>query len=423
MMTEEQQETRQIEYTPIYERIRYSKARAIFEVGGARSSKSYSVAQFLIEKFTSVKGCRIGVCRKTFPALRMTAIDVMITLLKDYGYYRDAWHNKSYNYIDFPSMDSRIQFFSMGMGEDGRERIKSTAFNYIHIEEANELNWDDYIYLDSRLSAPSQSGEINKLIGTLNPTDENCWIAPGRDGEEKHLIPGPDVDINHSTYKDNPFLEQEYVDRLESYKTQDPYYYKVLVKGEWGHLENIIYTNWEEVEDLPKEWKYWGYGLDFGYENPMALVKCMVTESSGIPEVWIDEILYQTHLTNADMIERLSHFERADIHSDNAPDKVEEVRRAGYNIYPTKKYQGSVKDGIDAVLRMKLKITSRSVNTLKEIRGYRRKEDKDGRVLEEPIEINDHAMDAIRYFVKGQAERFGYATASPIRKSPRAHRY
>ena len=79
------------------------------------------------------------------------------------------------------------------------------------------------------------------------------------------------------------------------------------------------------------------------------------------------------------------------------PERIEEIRRAGFNAEPCMKGANSVKNGIDKIKQHSLYITKRSVDVLKEIKSYKWKEDKDGRVLDEPLKFNDHAMDALRY--------------------------
>ncbi len=51
------------------------------------------------------------------------------------------------------------------------------------------------------------------------------------------------------------------------------------------------------------------------------------------------------------------------------------------------------------VKSMPLFITRRSTNIIKEIKSYKWKTDKDGKVLDEPVKFNDDAMDAMRYAI------------------------
>src|SRR3989304_5593044 len=89
--------TKTILYTNIFERNKNSKAFVILNVGGARSSKSYSICQLFISKMVTETGKKFGICRKTFPALRMTAMLLFFDLVKEYGIYDESKHNKTFN--------------------------------------------------------------------------------------------------------------------------------------------------------------------------------------------------------------------------------------------------------------------------------------------------------------------------------------
>jgi len=390
--------------TVVFDKTRKSKAKTVVNVGGAGSSKSHSVAQLIVAKALSEKGKVIGVCRKTFPSLRMTAMQMILDLLKKYGVYEKGSHHQTNHTYHFRN-GSYIQFFSMGEDKEDKEKIKSANFNYIWMEEANQFTYDDYLILKMRLRNPTVEGEPNQLYITLNPVDEGCWV-----NQKLCLVPSGEVEVIHSTYKDNPFLDREYIQLLENLINEDMNYYRVYVLGEWGRLDNLIYTNWEVVDDMPSEYEAMCYGLDFGYSQPMALIKVAVNEQ----KFFLDECFYEVHKTNADLIEKLSHLERGDIYADSSePDRIEEICKAGYVCYPAKK---DVKLGIDLCKRQKLYVTKRSVGLIEELKGYQWKEDKDGHVLDEPVKYKDHACDAFRYGIFGIVERFGFATARPGRR-------
>ena len=160
-----------IEFTNIFARNRASKAKVIINVGGARSSKSYSIAQLLIEKLITEQHKTFGICRKTFPALRMTAMKLFFDLLKAYQIYDESKHNKSFNTYEHGT--NLVQFF----GLDESEKIKSAEFNYIWMEEANEFTYEDFITLKLRLSGKVLPGEINHIYLSMNPIDTHSWIA------------------------------------------------------------------------------------------------------------------------------------------------------------------------------------------------------------------------------------------------------
>lgn len=386
---------REVGVTPIYHKTRESKAKTIVNVGGAGSSKSYSIAQLLIEKLCQEEHKTIGVCRKTFPALRMTAYRLIIDLLKDYGIYDPDRHNKTSN--TYSHGNNIIQFFSL----DEAEKIKSANFSYIWMEEANEFTYEDYTILKLRLREPISEGEINQMYLSLNPIDAHGWI-PTR------LLQETGVEVVHSTYQDNPYLSRDYVKTITDLIHQDANFYKIYALGEWGLIQRRIYTNYKVIPELPDmvEAK-WCYGLDFGLVNPSAIVKVYWLGD----KFYLEERLYKSGITNKDIIEFFTHEERGDIYADpSAKQMIEEIFRAGFSAYEAHK---DVKDGIDLCQRQTLSVPESSVNLIKEIQSYQWKEDKDGHVITEPIKFNDHLMDAMRYAIYGMTERFGFATAKP----------
>ena len=115
--------------------------------------------------------------------------------------------------------------------------------------------------------------------------------------------------------------------------------------------------------------------------------------------VYIKEIIYKSGLTTSDLIrEMMSNGVEKNkvIYCDSArPDIIEELKRAGYNARSSDK---NVKQGIDTVKQMEIFVHYESLNILKEYKLYNWKTDKD-RVLDEPVKINDDAMDALRYAI------------------------
>jgi len=381
--------------------------RTLVCYGGAGSSKSYSIAQLLIGFMYQCPGIRVAVGRKTFPSHRTSGRFLIFEILNKLNIYNDAYYSRSDNTYILPNK-SNMMFFSLGEGESGVEKIKSADFNIIWLEEATEFDLNDYRQMPLRARSPAVKGlPHNFIILSFNPIDANHWI------KTELVDKDPDIIVFHSTYLDNPFLSRDYTSSLEKLKTQDQNYYNIYALGEWGKLENQIFKNYEIIPDselpIKSDWAKWGYGLDYGHTNPSALVRVIW---SGDKLYW-QEVIYRTQLTNSNIIELLSHEPRGDIWADSAePDRIAETMKAGYNCFPANK---RIKTGLDVCKRQTIHIPESCINVIKEIRGYSYKKNKDGVVLDEPIEFNDHAMDAGRYGTLGITERYGYATASGSR--------
>jgi len=346
-------------FTSVFKRNYESIKKVLCNVGGARSSKSYSIAQLLAYKMRKERNKNIGICRKTMPALKMTAYKVFIDLLKEWGLYDINCHNRTEHFYQFEHTNSRIQFFSL----DDPEKIKSTEFNYLWLEEANEFTYPDYITLLTRLSGKINAGEINQIFLSYNPNETN-WIS-------EKLTPQENCQLIKSTYLDNPFLDEEYIQTLKDLKKQDLNFYKIYALGEYGNNEGLIYTNYELIDTAPEQYTERVYGLDFGYNAQTALVEILINDG----EVFLNEVLFETHLTNNDLIERLKDLipnKHNEIFADSAePARIQEIAGHGFNIHPADK---NIKSGIDFVKKFNLRITKKSEILLKKlnlIRGRR----------------------------------------------------
>ena len=188
-------------------------------------------------------------------------------------------------------------------------------------------------------------------------------------------------------------MPKEIVREIERYKILDKNYWRVYGLGLKSVLGNIIYQNWETCENMPEGGEII-YGLDFGYNNPSALVKICVKDD----DIYAEELLYRKSLANRDLINQLKELKITGlIYADSAePQRIEEISREEFYILPAMK---EVNEGIDFLKSRKIYVIKNSVNLLKEIKNYSWKSDKDGKLMDEPIKIDDHLLDAMRYAV------------------------
>jgi len=354
--------------------------RFVICVGGAGSSKSYSIAQWLIKKLYQDKDKEFLIVRKTFPSLRITALKLILDLLDSYNL---PYH---FNKAEFRLNVNHNEMIFRGL--DDPEKVKSFEPNYIWMEEASEFTDKDFTQLNLRLRRHTDTK--NQIYLSFNPIEKSfSWLYKRFFEEENE-----EAAVLKTTYKDNlRYLSRAYIKELEGLKNQDETTYEIYTLGEWGILRNIIYTNYELVDKWPDSVEETIYGLDFGFNNPSALEEIGIKDQ----EIYERELLYETHLTNEDLIKRMEELipkKSSSIYADSAePARIEEIKRAGFNVYPAEK---NVKDGIDFIKRQECHILKSSTNLVKEIRGYKYKENKDGNVLEEPVKFRDHLMDCRR---------------------------
>jgi phage terminase large subunit len=358
-------------------------------VGGARSGKSYAIRQLIFVLAETFPKLKIGISRKIASTLSYSVVRPFCDFLKSIDEYDDNKHNKSSRTYDFAN-GSSILFF----GLDDSEKIKSTEFNLIWLEEATDFTYDDYLFLTTRLSAEKpKDWKQNKIIMTLNPASNLHWIF-------EKIIQQNKAEVINTTYKDNPFLDDNYRQSLEELKDADKTIYERLTLGLWTAKTEMVYDRWDilDADNWPKEdGNEVLYGLDFGFNNPTALIKIIVHDG----EIYAEEIAYRKGLTNADLIALMESEEvskRFEIIADSEdPNRISEIFKAGYNIFAAKKTK--VFGEINSVKKYKIHIKSSSDNLIKELKNYSWKKDASGNILDEAEKVNDHAMDALRYAV------------------------
>jgi len=343
--------------------------------------------QMLIVIAMQEKGKVFSIVRKSLPSLKMTAYRDFFEILRNMELYDEARHNKSdYTYTLNGNL---FEFISL----DQPQKKRGARRDYLFCNEANELSWEDFFQLLVRTTG--------KIWIDYNPSDAFHWIYD-------RLLTRDDVTYIQSTYKDNPFLDASIVAEIERLATTDEDYWRIYGLGERGMSRATIFQF--GATDVPTNARLLSMGMDFGFTNdPTALVA--VYEADGC--LYLDELLYQTGLTNNDIANVLTSLgvdRRSEVYADSAePKSIEELYRRGFNVKPTAKGNDSVNAGIDIMKRYKLFITPRSKNLEKELRNYKWTEDKNGNLLNKPIDAFNHAIDAARYaiFSKKNNPNFG----------------
>ncbi len=366
-----------MKFTSVYrQNIKHSIGnRIIINQGGTSSSKTYSILQWLYIVATQKENRLISIVSESVPHLKRGVIRDFLNILKENGIYDDTKWNRTDKIYKVGS--SSIEFFSA----DDDSKLRGARRDILFINECNNIGYEAFNQLEVRTKL--------KIFLDYNPVS-SFWV-------HQHLLNRDDVHLIKSTYRDNEWLDPQIVKSIEQRKN-DPNWWRVYGLGEVGMLEGLIFTNFKPCDKFPEEVKWMVYGQDFGFTNdPSVLVK--VGYING--EIWIDEMMYETGLTNQDIADKYEELEvkkNDEIYADSAePKSIEEIRREGYNIHPSKKGKDSIMVGIDVLKRYKINITKRSLNLLKEFRNYQWKQDKDGNFINKPIDTYNHGIDSIRY--------------------------
>ena len=351
--------------------------------GGSSAGKTYAILAYLIHLATTKAGVDISVVSESIPHLRRGCIKDFLRIMQWTGRYRDEAWNRSLLTYSFAN-GSFIEFFSA----DQETKLRGGRRRVLYVNEANSITFEAFHQLSIRTSG--------KQFIDFNPSAE-FWAHTELVGQE-------DVGFIVLNYKHNEALPDTIVKDIEAAreraKTSEYWanWWRVYGLGEVGSLQGVVFSNWTQISELPKEAKRDWVAIDFGFTNdPTAIVAGYRYNGQRI----YDELAYSTGLFNTDIVQALTdagvgRTER--IFADAAdPKSIAEMNRMGWAVKGSTKGADSIRHGIDLMQREPFLVTARSLNFIKELRGYVWDTDRSGATLNVPAGGKDHAIDAARY--------------------------
>jgi phage terminase large subunit len=388
-------------FNPVYLPYLHDYTRTQIFYGGSSSGKSVFLAQRAV--YDLLKGGRnYLICREVARTVRRSVFNEIQKVIKGWGVSSLFSTNKNDGII---TCNNGYQILFTGL--DDTEKVKSITpergvITDIWIEEATETAYRSVKDLYKRQRGGSGNNP-KRLTLSFNPILKSNWIygeyfTPLGWADNQKTAKGDGVSVLKTTYKDNRFLTTDDVHDLEN--ERDEYYRNVYTLGNWGVLGNVIFTNWEvaDLSGMEAQWTNQRFGLDFGFSNdPAAWLATSYDQKRKI--IYIYSEIYERGLTN-DMLAKeafdmvRNNYTRAD---SAEPKSIAELQAHGLYVLPAEKGKDSVIYGIQWLQQQRIIIDKSCINTRNEFEQYKWREDKDGNALRQPLDKNNHAIDALRY--------------------------
>ncbi|WP_270340075.1 PBSX family phage terminase large subunit [Leuconostoc mesenteroides] len=239
-----------------------------------------------------------------------------------------------------------------------------------------------------------------QTVLTFNPWNERHWL--------KKRFFDKDTRVSNSlalttTYKDNPFLDEDYVNRLLEMKKRNPRRARVAVDGEWGVAEGLIYENTIvekfDIREVLKGARIvrgmdWGYGPD-----PTAFIEYAINVRT--KDVYIFKEMYKQHMLTDEIFKWLyvNGYQQGDIRADyaNGGDRmIQELKNKGIKgMKRAHKYE--IMFGVTYLQDYKIHVLPSLEHTIEELNSYVYDTDKEGGWVGKAVDKSNHLMDAMRY--------------------------
>lgn len=378
----------------LYDRNLDKKPRFIVNQGGTSSGKTYTIMQRLIVLSLEQPRSIITVTGQDLPNLKVGAMRDLDTILHTNALLLD-WFKQNKSDSSYRGKNGGIiEFKSYQDAQDA----KNGKRDYLFVNEANGITYEVFWQLAIRTR--------KQIFIDYNPS-ARFWV-------HNNIIGREDCKLIISDHRNNYFLTAKEHAKIEN--IDDPELWRVYARGLTGMITGLVFTNWGIVDKLPpkEEWKMDVYGMDFGFSNdPTALEHLILAHG----ELWVDEKIYQTGLTNPEIAEECKQqgiTRNNMIVADCAePKSIQELVNLGLWVVPSPKGADSIKNGIDIMKRYHINVTRRSVGMITNMQQYKWRKTRDGETTNQPIDAFNHGIDAARYgaLMKFNVRRSGTARA------------
>lgn len=376
--------------------------------GGRGSGKSRWASDFLVYLYLTVPNRNCLALRRTAKSSRTSTFNYIRSCISRWRLTEYVKINMQMMTFTFPNGNQIIC-----SGLDDADKLKSIMFENgcdlsdIWFEEGDQIDLESFQTMDFTLR-----GKNPQIIFTFNPVNKQNWIY--KEFFEKTI---EDAFILRTNYLDNKFLNKEFIERMERLKQEDPELYEIIGLGNWGNLRDIVYKNYE-IKKIPLTDEYYDYiyyGLDFGWNDPNALIKVGIKDQ----EIYILDEIYVSEVTDDELFEIMNDTYKiplnALIFADHEPAKQARLMKLGYrNIVNAKKTDKE--SAVNQLSRKKIYINPDCENFIKEISMYRWRKDAHGNIMEKLTDGNDHLMDAMLYALRDWLDN----TVNGVRAIPKA---
>lgn len=277
-------------YAPLFT----DKRKYIVYKGSRGSGKSEAVARKVIYDIVTLPYVNWLVVRRFANTNRQSTF----TLLQKVATKMQVGHlfkfNSSLPEITYKPTGQKILF----RGADKPLSITSISvevgnLSRLWVEEAYQLELEESFQTidESMRGIIDNPNGFYQIVITFNPWSERHWLKSRFfDTSSENVL------ALTTTYKDNPFLDNEYIDSLMEMVERNPRRARVAVFGDWGIAEGLVFDNFV-IEDFDldkalKEATYVVRGLDFGYSHdPTAFSEAAVNMKT--KDIYVFTEMYQ----------------------------------------------------------------------------------------------------------------------------------
>lgn len=381
----------------------YADYDGIIADGAIRSGKTIAMGpSFVFWAMSSFNGRDFAICGKTIGSLRRNVINTLKRQLRAEGYKVEDRKTEQCLTVRKGSTENRFYLFG-GKDEGSQDLIQGATLAGVLLDEVALMPESFVNQATARCSVDG-----SKFWFNCNPAGPQHWFYTGwvKRHKERNLV------YLHFTMEDNLTLTQRIRARYEAQYAG--VFYDRYIRGLWVAAEGVIYDMFQAVrhvcKKLPELSGEYIVSSDFGTQNATCFLLWRQEKRTGR---WVccREYYYsgresrkqRTVAEHVDGLEAmLGGIEPAKVIVDpSALPLIAELRKRGYHVRAADNEVSAGISDVCVMLEQGLLLFYREcVRTISEFGLYCWDEKAIERGEDKPIKTNDHAMDAVRYFVR-----------------------
>ncbi|MDE6034569.1 MAG: PBSX family phage terminase large subunit [Ruminococcus sp.] len=380
---------------------------AIICDGAVRSGKTMSMTiGFVLWSVENFSNSDFALCGRTVESLKRNIIEPMKTWLEGIVTIRQRR-----NFLEIPAKNGVNRYYFFGGHDNSSYKIiQGATFAGVMLDEVTLMPES---FVNQAIARCSISG--SRIWFNCNPDSPTHWFYKSwiLQANEKNAL------CLKFSMNDNPALDEDIKKRYK--RLYSGIFYERYIMGRWSVAEGLVYDMFDKkiniIHKTPETVGDYYVSSDYGIQN--ATVFLLWRKEKSLKRwLCLDEWYYsgrenRRQKTVSELVREfkawLGDIEPATIYIDpSATALITECRHNGFTVKPAK---NDVLEGIVKVSSMlasgELIFSDKCTHTIEEFAGY--SWDTSRPETDTPLKINDHCMDAVRYFANSRP-KYAYIT-------------
>ena len=383
--------------------IRFSTKKWNLAHGSVRSGKTVGTVFRFMQAANDCPDNKIYIVGHTFDTAHRNVVRLILES-PELAIFRPfcSWSGKKLYFKD------RVITVLGAKDEGAIGNFQGDTYSLVYCDEMTLYPESIIDMIDTRLSKPYSLG-----FAAMNPSNPSHkikqWIDMAVDGD-------PNYYQLHFTLEDNPFLDDDYKNRIKN--SLSGVFYKRNYLGLWCTAEGAIFDFFDKsvyvCKRAPAAAEYYIASIDYGAHNPFCCLVIGVSTGKYTQQgkqLWVEAEYYWNHSkeektkVNSELAEDVQNFLEPygvnHIYLDPSAEAFQQElhRRRMHVIHANNDVFNGINTLVSEMKRGCVLIMHTCKNLIREIEGYVWDTKAALKGEDRPIKKDDHAIDALRYAI------------------------